>query len=196
MSFPGCSEEPTSDPEPHEAVEEAPSLSSHRRSGRSRVGSISHTTLHTGSGQGLSFTQKAMKMLFCFSLIQTIALAASPNPCHAAISASPTDVHQLVQLRAATLIHVPAALVALVHQLPQQLDHVVRCFLADLLKLEHSRSLAVHVLSPLVQFEDEHLGRKGMETRKKSLLDNPVQRKVQLLRTCISIFIINILDFI
>lgn len=152
-------------------MEEASSLSSRRRSGRSKVGSISHTTLHTGSEQGSSFTQKAMKM-FCwvfvfFFINSNNCFGSIPQPCHAGISASPTDVHQLVQLRAATLIHVPAALVALVHQLPQQLDHVVRCFLADLLKLEHSRSLAVHMLSPLVQFEDEHLGRKEIGTRKK-----------------------------
>lgn len=71
-------------------------------------------------------------------------------------AASPTDVHQLVQLRAAALIHVPAAHVALVHQLSQQLDHVFRCFFTYLLKLEHSRSLAVHMLCPLIEFEDKH----------------------------------------
>ena len=71
-------------------------------------------------------------------------MVASHSPHHASLSASPTDVHQLVQLRATTLIHVSAAHMALVHQLPQQLDHVVRCFFTYLLKLEHSRSLAVH----------------------------------------------------
>lgn len=116
-----------------------------------------------GKWARIIFHSEGHENVVCFfSLIQTIALAASPHPCHTAVSASPADVHQLVQLRAATLVHVPAALVALVHQLPQQLDHVVRCFLTDLLKLEHSRSLAVHVLGPLVQFEDEHLGWKGM----------------------------------
>ena len=85
-----------------------------------------------------------------------------PQPRHAAISASPTDVYQLVQLWAAALIQVLAAHVALVHELPQQLHCVVGCFFTDLLKLEHPRGLAEHVLGPLVRFEDEHLGRTGM----------------------------------
>ena len=38
-----------------------------------------------------------------------------PQPPHAAVPGSPTDVHQLVQFRAAALVHVPAAHVALVH---------------------------------------------------------------------------------
>lgn len=89
-------------------------------------------------------------------------ISSIPQPHRAAVWASPTDVYQLVQLRAAALIQVPAAHVALVHELPQQLHCVVRCFFTDLLKLEHSRCLAEHMLCPLVQFEDEHLGRTGM----------------------------------
>lgn len=81
------------------------------------------------------------------------------------MSASPADVHQLVQLGAAALVKVPAAHVALVHQLPQQLDRAVRCIVTDLLELQHPSSLAVHVLRPLVEFEDAHLGQKGMGTR-------------------------------
>lgn len=78
-----------------------------------------------------------------------------PSPRHA-LWASPTDVHQLVQLGAATLVHVPAAHVALVHQLPQQLHRVARCLLAHLLKLQHARRLAEHVPGPLVQLEGGH----------------------------------------
>lgn len=65
------------------------------------------------------------------------------------------------------------------------------------------------MLCPLVEFEGEHLGRKiiwteletvtGQEKKnskeKKELLDKSLQRKIQLLRTSISVFIINTLDF-
>lgn len=69
---------------------------------------------------------------------------------------SQTNVHQLIQFRAAALVQVSAAGVALVHQISQRLDGIGACRVAHFLKLQHPRSFAVHVLRSLVQLETCH----------------------------------------
>lgn len=69
---------------------------------------------------------------------------------------SQTNVHQLVQLRAATFIQVSAAGVALVHQVSQQLHRLGRFRITHALKLQHPRGLAVDVLGSLMQLKVRH----------------------------------------
>lgn len=107
-------------------------------------------------------------------------------PSHSPLR-SPADIHQLVQLGAAALVHVPAASVALVHQLAQQLDSIGRRFFTHLLKLQHTRGLAVHVLGPLVEFEGELWERKdtGKDVRKGC-------RTTQYQETCVCVCVCDV----
>ena len=63
----------------------------------------------------------------------------------------------------------------------QELDHVVRCFFTNL-KLEHPCSLAVHVLCPLVEFEDEHVLSVRAQNLGSKLLQANSQIPVDLFR--------------
>lgn len=72
------------------------------------------------------------------------------------------DIHQLVQFRAAALIQVPAACMALVHQLSQQLNGVGRFRVTHSLKLQHPSCLTVHMLGSLVKLEVFHWGKRRM----------------------------------
>lgn len=67
-----------------------------------------------------------------------------------------TDVHQLIQFRAAALVQVSAACMALVHQVSQYLYGSGTFRVAHALKLQHARSFAVHMLGSLVQLETCH----------------------------------------
>lgn len=69
---------------------------------------------------------------------------------------SQTNVHQLIQFRAAALVQVSAAGMALVHQISQPLDGVGAGRVAHTLELQYPRSFAVHVLRSLVQLETRH----------------------------------------
>ncbi len=79
-------------------------------------------------------------------------------------SHSQTHVHQLVQLWAAALVQVSAAGVASVHQVAQLSDGVVRGRVAHGLKLQDTRSLAVHVPGTLVQFKISRWGKNRRAT--------------------------------
>lgn len=73
---------------------------------------------------------------------------------------SQTDVHQLIQFRAAALIQVSAAHVALVHQVSQSLYGFSSLRVAHALKAQDPRSFTVHMLGSLVQLEMRHLERE------------------------------------
>lgn len=72
---------------------------------------------------------------------------------HLLLLYSQTDVHQLIQLRAAALIHVSAACMALVHQGSKQLYRFSRFRVTHTLKLLHPCSFPVHVLGSLVRLK-------------------------------------------
>lgn len=78
---------------------------------------------------------------------------------------SQTNVHQLIQFRAAALVQVSAAGVALVHQISQRPDAIGAGRVTRLLELQHARGFAVHVLRSLVQLETRHWGRHGRAAR-------------------------------
>lgn len=82
---------------------------------------------------------------------------------------SQAEVHQLIQFRAAALVLVPAAGVALVHQLSQQPDGSIGLRVAHALKPQHPGRLAVHVVRTLPQLEVSHWGR---ETEQNMFIQN------------------------
>lgn len=72
------------------------------------------------------------------------------------VSHSQTNIHQLIQFRAAALVLVPAAPVALAHQLSQRSDGIGASRLAHVLEAQHPRCFAVDVLRSLVKLETRH----------------------------------------